>query len=156
MSPEVRVYESSDEEGVIALWNVVFADDPPWNEPKAVIDRKVTIQPDLFFVCMYGQRVIGTVLAGFDGHRGWVHRVATDPEYRRKGIAGLLMKAAEEGLVKKGCTKLNLQVREGNDSAVSFYRDLGFAEERRVSMGKHIGDSEDSDDADSRSRPAER
>jgi ribosomal protein S18 acetylase RimI-like enzyme len=139
MLPKVRVYEPSDREGVVALWNNVFADDPPWNEPSSVIDRKLTVQPDLFFVCEWNGRIVGTVIAGFDGHRGWVHKVATDPSCRRQGIAGLLMEAAEQGLASKGCRKLNLQVRAGNEDAVSFYHDLGFAVEQRTSMSKHIG-----------------
>ena len=82
-------------------------------------------------------------MAGFDGHRGWVHKVATDPSYRRQGIARLLMEAAEKGLVSKGCRKLNLQVREGNDAAVTFYEEAGFSVECRTSMSKHIGNTND-------------
>lgn len=143
MPPKIRVYEARDREGVIALWNQVFRDDPPWNEPATVIDRKLSVQSDLFFVCESDGRIIGTVIAGFDGHRGWVHKVATDPQHRRQGLARQLMVAAEEGLASKGCRKLNLQVREGNDGAVSFYEDLGYSIEHRISMSKHIGSDGD-------------
>ena len=143
MSPRVRSYDPGDREAVIGLWDEVFADDPPWNQPELVIDSKIKVQADLFFVCEIDGSIVGTVLAGFDGHRGWVHKVATDPRYRRKGIARLLMEAAERGLASKGCKKLNLQVRDGNDGAVAFYKGLGFAEERRVSMSKHLSDSDE-------------
>lgn len=135
----IRVYEAGDREGVITLWNQVFRDDPPWNEPATVIDRKLTVQPDLFFVCESEGRIVGTVMAGFDGFRGWVHKVATDPQFRRQGIARRLMEAAERGLVSKGCRKLNLQVRDGNERAISFYDDLGYSVEHRISMSKHLG-----------------
>jgi len=143
MLPNVRVYEPKDREGVIALWDRVFPDDPPWNEPVVVIERKLTMQPDLFFVCEADEAIVGTALAGFDGHRGWVHKVAIDPRYRRLGISRLHMKAAERGQASRGCRKLNLQVRDGNDGAVSFYEAIGFSIEERTSMSKHIGDERD-------------
>ena len=143
MSPRVRSYHPGDREAVIGLWDEVFTDDPPWNKPELVIDSKIRVQADLFFVCEMDGSIVGTVLAGFDGHRGWVHKVATAPSYRRKGIARLLMEAAERGLASKGCKKLNLQVRDGNEGAVAFYKDLGFAEEQRTSMSKHLSDSDE-------------
>ena len=143
MHPKVRVYNPEDAQAVADLWNLVFPDDPPWNDPMSLIQRKLTVQPDLFFVCESGSQIIGAVLAGFDGVRGWVHKLATHPSYRRQGVARLLMQAAEKGLAESGCTKLNLQVRDGNTSAASFYDDLGYAVEKRISMSKHIGGSGD-------------
>lgn len=137
---KVRTYTNEDESAVIDLWNLVFPEEPPWNTPQSLIQRKLTVQPELFFVCESDGTITGTVLAGFDGVRGWVHKVATHPDYRRQGIARLLMQAAEKGLVELGCTKINLQVRDGNDSAASFYEDLGYAVEKRISMSKHIAD----------------
>lgn len=134
----VRSYDSADQPGVLALWALVFAEDPVWNDSLEMIRRKQTVQQELFFVCCAGDQVVGTVMAGFDGVRGWVHKVAAHPDYRRLGIASRLMQAAESGLADMGCPKLNLQVRAGNSSAVEFYTSAGYQIEDRVSMSKHL------------------
>ena len=137
--PQVRRYRQEDREAVVALWSLVFTDEPLWNESNQLISRKLTVQPELFFVCEIDNQVVGTTVAGFDGVRGWVHKVAAHPDHRRKGIAARLMNAAETGLSALGCTKLNLQVRTSNSQAVAFYADAGYSEEDRVSMSKHLG-----------------
>ena len=136
----VRPFVTDDREAVAALWRRVFTGDPPWNEPNDMIARKESVQPDLFLVGVLGERVAGTVLAGFDGVRGWVHHLAVLPEFRRKGFASLLMDRAEEGLLELGCPKLNLQVRADNADVVAFYESLGFDMEARISMGKLTGE----------------
>ena len=135
---QIRCYIPTDQRQVIELWALVFPDEPVWNEPANLIRRKLTVQPNLFFVCLVKDVIVGTTIAGFDGVRGWVHKVATHPQHRRKGISKALMEVAEEGLIAHGCTKLNLQVRQGNDSAVAFYQSLGYEVELRTSLGKHL------------------
>jgi len=134
----VRVFQSGDEQEVIDLWEVVFPDDPPWNRPTDVIRNKLAFQPEWFFVCHSNGALVGTVLAGYDGVRGWVQKVAIHPEYRRQGIASVLMNTAESALAAVGCPKLNLQARAGNTSAIEFYKDAGYVVEDRVSMGKRL------------------
>jgi hypothetical protein len=73
----VRPFQPEDEIQVVALWDLVFPDDPPWNKPADVIARKQMMQKGLFFVCLAGDQVLGTVVAGYDGVRGWVHKLAT-------------------------------------------------------------------------------
>jgi ribosomal protein S18 acetylase RimI-like enzyme len=138
VAQSIRVYNPEDEQAVVELWNQVFPDDPPWNEPKRLIASKLTVQPELFFVCVIEQRVVGTVMAGFDGVRGWVHKVAVHPGFKRQGVARALMNAAEAGLAAMGCTKINLQVRGSNESAAEFYRAIGYEDEDRISLGKRL------------------
>jgi ribosomal protein S18 acetylase RimI-like enzyme len=135
---KVRPYSAADRPAVTALWREVFADDPPWNEPESMIDRKLTVQPELFLVANLEGHVVGTVLGGFDGVRGWIHHLAVAAPHRRKGIAKLLMHAAEDGLKKLGCPKVNLQVRATNLAVVEFYRSLGYTVEERASLGKRL------------------
>ena len=134
----IRPYGSQDHSQVVSLWNEVFPDDPPWNEPVAVIRRKLTVQPELFLVGLVNGRVVATVIAGFDGVRGWIHHLAVQSAYRRRGIARSLMEAAEESLAKLGCPKVNLQVRAANTAVISFYRALGYDVEERASLGKRL------------------
>lgn len=133
---EIRSYQDSDKAAVIKLWEEVFPGAPAHNPPAKDIERKLGVQPDLFFVAQYESKLVGTAMAGFDGHRGWVYYVATDPELRRMGIGAALMKHVEKELVKFGCHKLNLQVRSSNTEVVEFYKRLGYKVEERVSMGK--------------------
>lgn len=132
----VRVYRPADEPAVVALWREVFADDPPRNDPLRDARRAHATQPDLFFVLESDGEVVGTCMGGFDGHRGWVHRLAVDPARRRNGLGEALMAHLERALDARGCPKLNLQVRASNAAVVAFYRRLGYAVEDRVSLGK--------------------
>jgi ribosomal protein S18 acetylase RimI-like enzyme len=136
----IRTYQDSDHASVVELWSVVFPNDPPWNEPGEFIRRKRKVQPDLFWVAQDGDQIIGTVVAGYDGVRGWIYHLAVDPSRRRKGTARLLMHAAENGLEALGCPKINLQLRANNTSVVDFYKALGYNPEDRVQMGKPLGD----------------
>ena len=136
----VRIYEDPDREAVVALWSVVFPNDPPWNEPALFIRRKRSIQPQLFWVAQEGDQIVGTVVAGYDGVRGWIYHLAVDPSKRRMGTARSLMQAAEGALMALGCPKVNLQVRADNARAIDFYALLGYDAEDRVSMGKPLHD----------------
>lgn len=132
----IRQYCESDEEAVIALWQRVFADNPPHSQPAANIRQKLAVQPELFLVAEVDGRVAGTTLAGYDGHRGWLYAVAVDPDCRRRGIGRALVRHAEKLLAELGCPKVNLQVRAHNTGVVAFYQTLGYDIEERVSMGK--------------------
>ena len=138
---EIRPYLETDEAAVASLWREVFPDSPPWNHPETDIKRKLSIQRELFFVAVDDSKLIGTAMAGFDGHRGWVHLVAVDPSHRGKGIGSALMARVEHGLARIGCTKLNLQVRASNLGVIAFYERLGYVVEERVSMAKRLRDS---------------
>lgn len=135
---EIRPYQERDEPGVIALWREVFPDEPAHNEPAAVIRRKLAVQRELFLVARDGDAVVGTVMAGYDGHRGWIYTVAVRPSHQRRGVGTALLRRAEEALAALGCPKVNLQVRATNAGVVAFYRKLGYAVEDRVNMGKRL------------------
>ncbi|MFV9675660.1 MAG: GNAT family acetyltransferase, partial [Anaerolineales bacterium] len=81
---------------------------------------------------------VGTAMAGFDGHRGWVYYVAVHPDYRRQGIGSALMSEVEAALAHHGCPKLNLQIRSSNAEVQAFYESLGYLIEDRISMGKQL------------------
>lgn len=134
----IRTYVPGDERQVTALWRNVFPDDPPWNEPKQVIRRKRAMQPDLLLVAEVERAVVGAVIAGYDGVRGWIYHLAVTPKHRRQGLGRALMAEAETRLRRLGCVKINLQVRSNNSSVLAFYRRLDYRVEKRVSFGKRI------------------
>lgn len=123
---------------VIALWESVFGYETAHNRPALAIDKKLAAKDELFFVAVTDDKVVGSIMAGYDGHRGWIYSVAVSPSHRRKGIGSQLVSHAEWALTAKGCVKINLQIMEGNESVSGFYSSLGFSIERRVSMGKVI------------------
>ncbi|RMU73954.1 putative acetyltransferase [Pseudomonas syringae pv. aptata] len=73
---------------VIQLWKTVFNDDMPHNRPDLSIDKKRAVDDHLFFVALADDQVVGTLLAGYDGHRGWLYSVAVDPQQRGNGPPG--------------------------------------------------------------------
>jgi ribosomal protein S18 acetylase RimI-like enzyme len=130
--------DSAHRAEVIALWKSVLGYDAPHNEPGLTIDKKIATDDKLFFVATNGEQLIGTVMAGYDGHRGWIYSVAVAPEQRRRGVGSQLVRHAELALTRKGCVKINLQIMEGNESVTAFYESLGFSVEKRISMGKRL------------------
>ncbi|MFJ2541994.1 GNAT family acetyltransferase [Microbacterium sp. NPDC087589] len=127
----VRAFDRSDTESVVALWAEAGLT-RPWNDPRLDIERKLTVQPELFLVVEDGEArsvaapIVGTVMAGYDGHRGWLYYLATARSHRRQGIARSLVREAERLLLDMGCPKVQLMVREGNEGALGFYDDLGY------------------------------
>lgn len=132
----IRPFEDADEDAVAALWREVFPDDPPWNDPALVMAKKRDVQPDLFLVATENGALAGTAMGGYDGHRGWIYAVAVRPDLRRRGLGARLMARLESALSDRGCPKVNLQVRAGNEGVVAFYERLGYRVEQRVSLGK--------------------
>src|SRR5450432_1013226 len=134
----IRPFESADLPALEQLWGRVFPDDPPWNAPAVMIANKLKVQPELLLVGVLDEVLVGAVMAGFDGVRGWIYHLAVAPEARRRGFATHLVRAAESGLRRLGCEKVNLQVRPTNDAVVALYRSLGYLLEERVSMGRRL------------------
>ena len=123
---------------VVALWETVFGYEAAHNNPSLVIDKKIEVDDQLFFVAVADSAVVGTIMAGYDGHRGWIYSVAVSPARRRQRIGSSLVSHAERALTNNGCMKINLQIVEGNESVSAFYSSLGYSIEKRVSMGKRI------------------
>lgn len=134
----IRSYRPADEADIIALWQACGLT-RPWNDPKKDIARKLTEQPELFLVGEDdGGRPVASAMVGFDGHRGWVYYLAVDPAQQRLGWGRALMARAEQLLVERGCPKINLLVRKGNDAVLGFYDSLGYAQDEAVSLGKRL------------------
>ncbi|AOS77398.1 acetyltransferase [Pseudomonas sp. ICMP 19500] len=126
---------------VIELWQQAFGYDTAHNLPSLAIDKKLAVNDGLFFVATDNKAVIGTILAGYDGHRGWLYSVAVHTDYRRHGLGSSLVRYAEQALTALGCMKINLQITGGNDVVVGFYEALGYGVEPRISMGKKIAEN---------------
>ena len=139
MMPIIRNFDARiHRDQVISLWKKVFGYAADHNAPQQVIDKKLEFGDGLFFVALNSQTVLGTVMAGYDGHRGWIYSMAVLPDYQKQGIGSALLAFAERKLSDLGCMKINLQIMEGNEIVESFYTANGYEAEKRISMGKRL------------------
>jgi ribosomal protein S18 acetylase RimI-like enzyme len=133
----IRPYERGDEAAVIALWRecglVV-----PHNDPVADIRRKLEVGPEMFLVGEVDSCLVASVMAGYEGHRGWINYLAVAPSLQGNGNGRQIMEHAEQLLRERGCPKINLQIRSTNQRVIEFYQRLGFAIDDVVSMGKRL------------------
>ena len=137
----IRPFRDGDEDDVVALWKVCDLV-RPWNNPRRDIDSARTGRSSEIFVAVAGdgekgeERIAGSVMAGYDGHRGWVYYVAAHPEHRSRGLGGQLMRHAEAWLEGLGAPKVMLMIREENEGVRRFYESLGYEVERRTVMSR--------------------
>ncbi len=134
---DIRAFAPGDEDAVVALWERCGLL-RPWNDPRKDIRRKRSVRPDLFLVGMLDGRLVAAVMAGYDGHRGWLNYLAVEPALQRQGLGRAIVSEAERLLQAAGCPKINLQVRTSNRDVIEFYRRLGYEADDVVSMGKRL------------------
>jgi len=133
----VRAFELQDEQAVIALWrecNLIV----PWNNPKKDIQRKLKVNPELFLVGIIDNKIMATIMGGYEGHRGWVNYLAVSPSHQRMGYGRKMMGLLEVKLRNMGCAKINLQIRENNTEVIAFYKTIGYSIDKVLSMGKRL------------------
>ena len=133
---KIRPYEDADRPQVTALWQECFDYPASHNNPESSIRRKTAVDDQLFFVAEEDGVPVGTVMAGWDGHRGWIYSLAVRPDRRNRKIGSTLVEYAVDALEALDCPKVNLQIVSGNESLIRFYEKLGFNVEPRVSMGR--------------------
>jgi len=137
MAIEIRHYQERDRQQLIGLWTNIFDDAGPHNNPQYMLNSKLAMD-DKIYIASQEDQVIGAIISGYDGHRGWLYSLAVNKNFQRQGIGRQLVEFAVEKLNAAGCAKVNLQVRGDNKEVVVFYRSLGFTIEDRVSMGKML------------------
>ena len=133
----IRPFQTEDEASVVSLWQLCELT-VPWNNPYKDIARKLKVPPELFLVGMLDSLLIATVMGGYDGHRGWINYLAVHPDFQGQGYAQQVMENVESELRKRGCPKINLQIRSGNARVMAFYQKLGFTDDQALSMGKRL------------------
>jgi ribosomal protein S18 acetylase RimI-like enzyme len=137
VSVTIRVFKSADQAEVIGLWDRCGLL-RPWNDPKRDIRRKVEDSPELFLIAEVADRIIGTAMVGYDGHRGAVNYLAVDPPRQTHGIGRALMTEVERRLTERGCPKLNILIRSSNLGVKEFYVTLGYEVEDVICVGKRL------------------
>lgn len=131
---QIRPFAIADSADVIALWAEAFPEDPPLNDPAMMLAAKQESQPRGLLVGTVSDQVIAVVMAGYDGHRGWINSLAVRADHRGKGYGKAMLDAAVNDLDARGAVKVNLQIRGGNTRLEQFYQSCGFETELRISM----------------------
>lgn len=133
----IRPYQTDDDDAIVALWERCGLVRPQ-NDPRKDIRRKSAVRPDLFRIGLEGTKIVSTVMAGYEGHRGWINYLAVSPDRQRMGIGRQMMADVERLLRIEGCPKINLLVRTSNASVVGFYAALGYVADDVLSLGKRL------------------
>jgi ribosomal protein S18 acetylase RimI-like enzyme len=126
---------------VIALWQACGLT-RPWTDPAADIALARREPNSTILIGRADDAIVATVMVGYDGHRGWVYYVATDPDRRAKGYGRAIMNAAEEWLRAAGIAKLQLLVRRQNARAGALYQSIGYAEAQTIVFAKWLAGRE--------------
>ena len=121
----IRTLSSSDVDAAAELWHSAGLT-RPWNPPASDLERALTGPSSTVLGCFDDQTLIGTVMAGHDGHRGWVYYLAVAGHHRGNGVGKSLMASAEDWLREQGAVKVQLMVRSTNQQATGFYDRLGY------------------------------
>ncbi len=134
----IRPIRDGDEAAVAELWRKCGLV-RPWNDPlRDIASARANASSDIF-VAVSGEssgRIAGSVMAGYEGHRGWVYYVAVAPEHRSQGLGEKLMRHAEAWLAEAGAPKVMLMIREDNEAVRRFYEGLGYEVEERTVMSR--------------------
>ncbi len=131
----IREATAADADAVIALWQACGLT-RPWNDPAADFALALASPGSTVLAADGEGGIAGSVMTGFDGHRGWVYYLAVAPAHRRAGLGRALMEAAEAWLRERGAPKIQLMVREDNEAALGFYQALGLERQKVVTLGR--------------------
>ncbi|MEB3766950.1 GNAT family acetyltransferase [Acinetobacter sp. MD2] len=133
----IRPFLDGDLEDLVQLWEICGVT-KPWNNPETDIFRKTQQGDQLFLIAEKDNKLIASVMGGYDGHRGWIHYLAVHPQHQRLGVATALIQHIEKRLIAIGCPKVQLLIRQDNLSILNFYDQLGYEEVEAVCVGKRL------------------
>ena len=132
-----RLFSSKDKQSVLELWktcNLIVS----WNDPEKDILRKLSVRDDLFILAEINKKIIATAMGGYDGHRGYIYYLAVLPEFQKKGVGSKILSVVEKKLLKIGCPKINLFVRNTNIQVKSFYKKNQYTFQESEIYGKRL------------------
>ena len=137
MTAEISDQGLAEADAAAALWaeaGLIRA----WNDPRADIAAALACPTSTILAARDGGRIVGTVMAGYDGHRGWLYYVAVADDRRGTGLGRALVDAAEQWLAAQGARVIRLMVRAENGAVTGFYEALGYEDGEMIVMGKRL------------------
>ncbi|RJF80451.1 GNAT family acetyltransferase [Oleomonas cavernae] len=137
MSGTFRDVGDGDVDGLVSLWTACGLT-RPWNDPRGDIALARRSAEATILVATEAGAVVGSVMVGHEGHRGWMYYLAVAPALRRTGLGRRLVKAAEDWIAARGMAKMHLLIRPENHAVRAFYEALGYGEQPRVLMARWL------------------
>ena len=135
---KIEEFRIEDYDAVLKLWKDTGLINRP-GDSLSDIRLKLTRDPDLFLIASDGGSIIGCVIGGWDGRRGWIYHLAISPSHRRRGIARALMLELEARLARKGAKKVNAQIYRSNLESQRFFAGCGYETHSDLIMvGKNL------------------
>ena len=137
----VRELSAGDVARAVALWRQVELV-RPWNDPERDFFQALSAPSCAVLGAESEDELLGTVMVGFDGHRGWLYYVAVAPSHQGHGLGSALVEAAENWLRERGARKTQLMVRRTNVGAGQFYAKRGYELSDAAVWQKWLGDGD--------------
>jgi len=122
---QLHEFQIGDYREILRLWKEAGLVIRPGDDLGGV-EQKLQRDPDLFLVAREGDEIVGCVMGGWDGRRGWIYHLAVKASRRRRGIAKALMKELEARLAQRGAKKVNAQVYRSNTASLRFFDECGY------------------------------
>lgn len=127
-NPRLRSAGADDIDAVLDLWRLADAE-PTHTDDHHSLQRLIAHQPGALIVADAGPQLVGSVIAGWDGWRGSIYRLAVAPAVRRSGLGRRLVAEAERRLSAMGAVRLQAIVVETNDRATAFWQASGWEQQ---------------------------
>lgn len=123
---ELRVMQPNDYDSVIELWTGSKGVGINMDDSKENISNYLLRNPKTSFVMLDNGKIVGAIMAGHDGYRGFIHHTSVLEEYRGKGIGTKLVQAALKAIKDDGVNKVVLVVFKSNENGNGFWEKQGF------------------------------
>jgi ribosomal protein S18 acetylase RimI-like enzyme len=137
MKATIRPLRDADIEAAVALWTACGLTEP-WNDPHADIARARGSGSAQILVAVDDTGIVATIMAGDDGHRGWLYYLAVAPDLQRTGLGRQMVGAAEDWLRARGVAKVMLMIRPTNLMVRGFYEAIGYGHQDRMIMTRWL------------------
>ena len=123
----IRRLTDKDYDSLLTLWEKAgLSCRPKGRDSKEAIQKQIEEAPDLFLGAFLEEELVGCIIASFDGRKGWINRLAVLPEHRRRGIAQILISAADEALQKKGAQVIGALIFDTNEPSLELFQKMGY------------------------------
>ncbi len=126
-SVTVRPAVHADIPALLGLWTIAAENDGRPADTALAVETLLVRDPNACLLALVGHDIVGSIIAGWDGWRAHLYRLAVHPDYRRRGVGGHLLDVAAQRLTSLGARRLDAMVLAGNDLGEAAWIGAGYA-----------------------------